>query len=240
MYREIKPSEKLSPFIECFWTSKSTGLSPRAYRVLPDGCADLIFDFTPGQESSFWVGTMTKSLVVEGAYSRDLLGIRFHPGAARLFLSATMHTLLDLRVSGTDLAVWTHKALDLLSGNTETRIAHLEKILMEHLIIDPRFYLVRATFQLTKNKSGIRVNEVADTLGVSRQYLNRVMKEFVGVDLKLFQRIWRMRSLTSALSKTHEYDWASHAVTHGYYDQSHLINDFNELVGLTPTQYLKS
>jgi AraC-like DNA-binding protein len=34
-----------------------------------------------------------------------------------------------------------------------------------------------------------------------------------------------------------ESSWAEAAAEHGYYDQSHLIHDFRELAGITPTAY---
>ena len=34
-------------------------------------------------------------------------------------------------------------------------------------------------------------------------------------------------------------DWAQLVLTCGYFDQSHLINDFAEFSGLTPTEYLR-
>ena len=65
MYREITPIRELQPFVECFWTSRTEGGAVSATRVLPDGCVDLIFDLTPGFETAFWVGTMTRTVVVE-------------------------------------------------------------------------------------------------------------------------------------------------------------------------------
>jgi AraC-like DNA-binding protein len=35
-------------------------------------------------------------------------------------------------------------------------------------------------------------------------------------------------------------DWAALAAAHGYADQSHLADEFRELVGVTPNGYLRS
>jgi AraC-like DNA-binding protein len=35
-------------------------------------------------------------------------------------------------------------------------------------------------------------------------------------------------------------DWAGVAARHGYADQPHLVGEFRQLVGVTPTEYLRS
>jgi AraC-like DNA-binding protein len=35
-------------------------------------------------------------------------------------------------------------------------------------------------------------------------------------------------------------DWAATAARHGYCDQAHLADEFQELVGVTPAGYLRS
>ena len=35
-------------------------------------------------------------------------------------------------------------------------------------------------------------------------------------------------------------DWAAVAARHGYADQPHLAEEFRQLVGVTPTEYLRS
>ena len=37
-----------------------------------------------------------------------------------------------------------------------------------------------------------------------------------------------------------EPDWADIALVHGFYDQSHLVHDFREFSGLTPTAYISA
>jgi AraC-like DNA-binding protein len=39
------------------------------------------------------------------------------------------------------------------------------------------------------------------------------------------------------VARADDVHWAEVAMEHGYYDQAHLIHDFRELTGLTPTAY---
>src|SRR3954453_7256576 len=106
-YREYAPSEKLRPFVACFWTHDPTvghdASSPSVHRVLPDGCIDVVLGFAgraDEPESAMAVGTMTRALVLEpGAWPECFVGVRFRPGKAAAFLAVPANELTDLRVS---------------------------------------------------------------------------------------------------------------------------------------------
>src|SRR5437763_1324948 len=62
-YREYPASAALAPWVVCYWTRAAfaTAGEPLIQRVLPDGCADVIFDL---QAAALAVGTMTTTLVL--------------------------------------------------------------------------------------------------------------------------------------------------------------------------------
>jgi AraC-like DNA-binding protein len=47
----------------------------------------------------------------------------------------------------------------------------------------------------------------------------------------------RLQRVLRAVGGSSEASWAEVAAEQGYYDQSHLIHDFRELTGITPTAY---
>src|SRR5437867_13309302 len=104
-YREHRPAPDLAPWIECFWT-RAAGPAPsgaETYRVLPDGCADVLLTFGAAQ-GAFVVGPMTRALIVPAQGETRFLGVRFQPGAASAFLPVPLRTLVDQRVALN--AVW--------------------------------------------------------------------------------------------------------------------------------------
>jgi hypothetical protein len=65
VYREIRPSPTLAPCIECFWTGEV--LNQFTARVLPDGCADILFIARKNELIDMQVvGVMTRPQEVDG------------------------------------------------------------------------------------------------------------------------------------------------------------------------------
>jgi AraC-like DNA-binding protein len=60
----------------------------------------------------------------------------------------------------------------------------------------------------------------------------------VGLSPRAWGRLARLHGCLRALRRQANPDWAEMAVDHGYYDQSHLANEFRALCGLTPTEFL--
>lgn len=220
-YAEFAPTAALRPWVECFWTSRDDADTGER-RVLPDGCADLVFDLTDGEGTA--VGTMTRPLVVPVREGGEFLGVRFRPGRAAAFLRVPLAEITDARVPLREL--WKGDPLPMT-------VAALERVLLERLDPDhdPR---VDAAVERIIRGAG-RVEEIAKEIGISRQHLARQFLHHVGVPPKTFARVMRFRRVLQSLG--HEADWADVAVAHGYYDQSHLIADFRELAGETPNAF---
>ena len=84
--------------------------------------------------------------------------------------------------------------------------------------------------------SETRVQVVAQQLGVTARHLRRAFVESVGIGPKEFARGVRLQRAIRESARSR--DWGAIARDAGYYDQAHLIGDFRDLVGLTPTAYL--
>lgn len=85
---------------------------------------------------------------------------------------------------------------------------------------------------------GANVTAVADELGVSERHLRRVFREAFGVGPKAFARLARFQRALSAARADECAAWATIAADAGYYDQAHLIAEFNAIAGAPPRALL--
>src|SRR5262245_29102949 len=96
-YREFEPSPDLGHCVECFWTGEV--LEDHSARILPDGCADIIFFLRNNELIEVQVvGVMTHAHLVPLAAGTLLVGIRFQPGMAGVCLRCDMPAIKDLTV----------------------------------------------------------------------------------------------------------------------------------------------
>ena len=239
-YREHLPAPDLAPWIECFWTRAPDpgAAAPAApYRILPDGCADILFDLANGVEALV-VGPMTRALVLPPDREARFLGVRFRPGAAGAFLAVPLSTLVDARVALD--AIWTDaadtrdavaeggaagRAVDVLESGLRARLRRSAGPL-------PR---IRALIEsLAAAEEATSVAALAAGAGITRQHLGRVFAQHVGYGPKTLARILRLRRAMSLIASRRGRPLADVALDAGYYDQAHMNADFRDLAGRPP------
>jgi len=237
-YLEVAPSPALQEWVACYWWREGfLAAEPRVQRVLPDGCADIIFDLggnpDPATGDAFAVGTMTTPLVLREWRASELLGVRFKPGRAAAILGMPLHEITDARVPLDHLWRDAFLSEQLASLPTlEARVAMVESLLLRHITHQADRRIDAAVAGLTR---GASVERVARDLAMSRQYLRRCFLEHVGIAPKSFARVMRFQRLIGRVDESTP--WAALAADLGYTDQSHLIADFRAFSGLTPAAY---
>jgi len=258
-YREYTPSGTLRPFVECFWTREVTPsavVTPgaRMHRVLPDGCIDVVLTFGDrGDEpsSAMVVGTMTRALVLEPPDAPEcFVGVRFRPAKAAPFLTLPASELTDLRVSLTDVwpdAADVREALA-ASPNAVARVHALERVLTARLGSSEggaqrdvvQGDVDEAVRRIVDAGGSLGITRLAPALGVTRQHLARRFAQLVGVSPKTFARVVRLGRVIERVRLVPTgapVNWSALAVELGYYDQSHLVDEFREMTGVTPTAW---
>ena len=84
------------------------------------------------------------------------------------------------------------------------------------------------------------MGDVAREVGVSRRRLTRLITAEVGHPPKTVQRLARFDAARHLVARSPDtrVSMASVAARTGFYDQSHLVHDFREFAGLSPSAWL--
>ncbi len=92
--------------------------------------------------------------------------------------------------------------------------------------------------EIMRNRGGCRIDCLAHHAGLSIRNFQRMFRQQIGLSPKLYARIVRFESaLKTKVSFPHR-SWTTVAHEFGYHDQMHMIHDFQQLSGETPTGIL--
>ncbi len=238
------PTFSLSHFIEDI--RAVVPVAGRAFDVerLPDGRTTLVFRvFEEGRRGDVAVaGPRTRAMFKHATGVVRAVILQFKPGWSAPLLGVAANALTDQIVQLEDL--WGRSGgdlcLELLAAPSLPavidRLTHALALRTRQTFEPASGRLARHAVRLLEGGE-VRVERIAERLGVTSRHLRRAFTESVGVGPKDFARTVRLQRAVrrTATSK----DWARIAADAGYYDQAHLIADFRQLVGLTPGAFLK-
>lgn len=83
----------------------------------------------------------------------------------------------------------------------------------------------------------IAVTDLAREVGWSRQHLSARFGDVLGFSPKRFARLLRFERAVGAVRARPTTPWTEITYACGYYDQAHLVSDFREFAGCTPTAF---
>lgn len=251
-FRKYIPGPPLDEFIEDFWLYEGYSGEHRREQILPSGTFELVVNLREDQIRIYDPARLDDyrgfaGAIVSGPYAgcfasdtaeeASILGVHFRPGGAFPFLGLPAGELANTHVELRML--WGAKASEFRERLCEcTSPEEGFRLVGQHLIAAMRGRLHRAvpaTMRSLCPPNCIGVREAAQMVGLSQRHLIELFTNQVGMTPKLFSRICRLQHALG-WAATNE-DWAQIALASGYFDQSHLIHDFQEFCGMTPANY---
>jgi AraC-like DNA-binding protein len=211
---------------------------------LPDGRTSLVFrELQDGRKGDVWVaGPGTRARFKTTTEVARVVILRFKPGWSVPLLGVAASELTDRIVPLDD--VWGRAARELCADLLAARgRAEVTASIARALTARSSRTFETAAGQLARRavrlleEDEVRVESVADRLGVTARHLRRAFTENVGIGPKEFARAVRLQRAVRMAATSG--DWARIAADAGYYDQAHLIAEFRRLVGLTPGAFFK-
>ena len=235
-YREQPSSARLSLFVECFWSVET--LAATNITVPPDGCVDVVFSPDFGLRV---VGAMTAEQIFSLNAETRTVGVRFRPGMARTILEAPVADLTDSFIQLEDLRPRQGKELkSRLAELTSVaqRVAALSNFVqLSAGQLSPVHYALEA---ISCAHGNVHLDSLARQSNLSSRQFRRRCREEAGLTPKHLCRILRFRRAGQLARLSPNVNWAKIAAETGYFDQAHLIRDFQEFTGRTPMSVLSN
>lgn len=170
--------------------------------------------------------------------------IDLSPLGMRMLLGGIpMHELTNRMIHLEDIAGAEGRALvEQLQGEPdwEGRFDRMEAFIARRLRVapDPAEDVAYAWHRLNQTAGCINIGALATEMGYSRKQLIGRFREHIGMPPKLAARILRFQHARALLESSDDCNWSDIAFDAGYYDQSHLIRDFVQFTGSSPTDYV--
>jgi transcriptional regulator GlxA family with amidase domain len=171
-----------------------------------------------------------------------MMGVHFRPGGAFPFFGAAVGELANSHVALEDL--WGKSAIELREKlcsavTSQQRCQILEATLTDRLRRFSEHPAVSLALDIFGPAGiGDSVRAVANRVGLSQRHFIQVFTAQVGLTPKLFCRVLRFQRVRDVVDQAAALNWAHLALACGYYDQSHMIDDFRAFSGVSPTEYL--
>jgi AraC-like DNA-binding protein len=260
LFRSHIPSPPLSEFVDRFWFCSDNPPHARE-RILPSGTVELVINLVDDEiridaTSSTDRCRRFSGAVVSGPYSQffsidprqhaAIIGVHFKPGGAFPILGLPIDDLTDTHV---DLeSLWGRFAFELRERLCEAttplqRFALLEAALLSRLWNSSRHHhhpaVAIALDAFEREWTDVSIRDVARRVDLSQRRFIQLFADEVGLTPKLYSRIQRFQRTRDIVQKLAAPRWAELAAGCGYADQSHLIRDFQEFSGLSPSTYLR-
>jgi AraC-like DNA-binding protein len=239
------------------WFASRDSLPHSRERGLPSGRVDIVIPLLQEDVLRFdGVDSLRPrrlcGAVISGAHDQlsvrgtsgpsSVIGVHFHPGGAAPFFRGPLGQLRNQTMLLEEF--WGPVAYELrerlqAAPQVPQKFRILEEALLSRLSAAPKTdaMVMRTLRALAQDPSAARITELQRAANCSPQPFIRRFEASVGLTPKRYARVLRFNALLLRLVRVGPRDWAQLAADGGYFDQSHLIHEFNRLSGLTPSAY---
>lgn len=253
---QIAPPASLASYIKHYIFLENSENDIKKLRLFADGNTGLIISsdihiYEDGLETnlplSFFYGQPTKykNLITKGSFS--FIVVVFQPYFLNLLLGVSAREIQNQMITvedviKNDLQPFQEKLFYKVDPKVIIHELNMYFTVFLSKKADSDHHLIKATQQyILQNKGILSLKDLEDFTGYSERQLERKFDHYIGISPKKYSNITRLHYFLSIM-KNHNTDENMTVLSYhaGYADQSHLIKDFKNNTGLTPTQYLKT
>ena len=188
---------------------------------------------------SILVGPQLSRVDLTMGYNMLVVMVGFQPGGMHRLLRIPMHEVVDKPLDSTlvlgreinDVSEKLHQCT-----NPDDMVEIVQGYLVKKAKQAKRLLPVEEVLmQMLPHQSLLNVDQLAKKACVSVRQLERQFKERAGMPPKLFSRLVRFSNAWFMRERFSKASWLHIAHTCEYADQMHMIRDFKDFVGVTPS-----
>ena len=194
---------------------------------------------------SLLIGPHTKpgtQLELSGGF--ESFAIVFRPVGLHKLLGFPIHEISNEGADAASVIGRVVKRMGEMLGNCSTFEERVE--LANQLLLD--FYnnsirrkgISAVVNRILQSGGDARIDALFRETGLSKRTFERRFQEQVGMSAKLFSRITRFQTALDMKARLPRSSWTAIAQDCGYFDQMHLIHDFEEFTARCPGEVLRS
>ena len=251
------PSPPLSHYVKHYWEIENHLPVGRTHsqRIVPTGLMELSFYLGDRPKMISNRSDLTHKVLISGQQKAPfdivvgghlcLFSVAFRPLGAMMLLNLPLGELRGMTIP---LNLITNNATEqietalLLSESFEQKVAAVEKFLartfLQNQDVRENAAISDSIGTINRSRGSVPISMLASRACLGRKQYERVFTDKIGVTPKNFLRIVRFQNaIHSAQVSPAKLHLTGLAYDCGYYDQSHMINDFKSLSGMTPKQY---
>lgn len=256
--REMQKEHLHAPFIYLRWVKLEADETNEGFLVPPDNQCEILFNLGApferkvihapdirliGSRECVMLGTRSRGIRLISKAPVEVLAARIAPWQIHLLLGLPMEQLRDRMLTADDYLPNLTQQLQALSSMTvKAKLESMQRILIKYfspeqqeLAQDP--VLLRACTTIRRNPVGLRVGQLCDQLGVSKTTLESKFRRQVGISPKEYCRVEKLKTFLKTYESADDGSLTQTAMECGYYDQSHLIKEFQYFTGVNPRAY---
>ena len=253
-----RPAPPLRRAVAWYSGYRQTDVPPERHRGLPSPFLTLIFTLddplviaqqvdpgrAPGRYEALLGGLHTAPAVVTHDGRQSGIQVAVSPLASRALFGLPAGELAGLDEHAAEILGVSRVdeiRARLLDGRTwPQRLATLDSLLWQSASPDRAVpaEVGYAWRRLWQSRGRIPIGALAGETGWSERHLRNKFRVETGLTPKEAARVIRFDRARHALASAPRTNLADLAADHGYYDQPHLLREFQALVGCTPTAWL--
>ena len=197
---------------------------------------------SPRRPPAFVMGARGSYTVVDGDCAPSYLELWLDPLAAYRLLGLPMDELSGQLVDLVEVLGPEGRRLGERLRETPAwrqRFALLDRLLLRRLEEEqrPSPEIGRAWERLVTSGGTVPIAQLAEEVGWSHKRLIARFRHQLGLRPKTAARLVRFEGVLRRLDERRGLDWGQIAREAGYADQAHLIRDFHQFTGATPTEF---